>query len=73
LFIEEEAREDKRSSNIATILQIQVYSTHRQILAIFYERVYLVGGGPGKLKNSFLKILGRESMRWQSFVHAGLG
>jgi hypothetical protein len=27
----------------------------------------------GKPKNIFIKILGRESMRWQSFVRAGLG
>jgi hypothetical protein len=34
---------------------------------------FLVGGGPEKLKNIFFKVLGRESMRWQSFVHAWLG
>jgi hypothetical protein len=37
------------------------------------ERAYLVDGQPGKLKNIFEKILGRESMRWQSFVQAGQG
>jgi hypothetical protein len=55
----------------------QLCTNHRQILAIFLdiknERAYLVGGAPGKLKNIFEKILGRESMRWQSFVQAGLG
>jgi hypothetical protein len=37
------------------------------------ERADLVGGGSaGKIKNIFF-ILGQESMRWWSFVQAGLG
>jgi hypothetical protein len=51
-----------------------VYINHRQILAFFNiknDGVYLVCGGPGKPQIFFFLILGRESMRWQSFVWAG--
>jgi hypothetical protein len=52
-------------------------NNHRQILAIFYiskmRGHILLVVGLGSSKIFFLKILGRESMRWQSFFQAGLG
>jgi hypothetical protein len=37
-----------------------------RFLDIKNERAYLIGGGPGKLKNMYKKNLGRESMRWHA-------
>jgi hypothetical protein len=48
-------------------------SNFSDFLDIKNERAYLVCGGHGKLKNILKQIQGRESMRLQSFVQAGLG
>jgi hypothetical protein len=53
--------------------KIAHHSNFSDFLDIKNERAYLVGGGPGKLKNIFKKILGQESRSWHGFVQAGLG
>jgi hypothetical protein len=55
------------------VFPYQPPSNFSGFLDIKNERANLVGGRLGKLKNIYFKIQSRESIRWQSFVQAGLG